>query len=162
MMLFNWRPLVCLEENSSIKFYIKVFPVAQTVEFACNAGDLGLIPGSGRSSGEGNGNPLQYSCLENSIHSNILAWRIPWTEETGRLPSMGSQGVGHNWANNTKLYIIHTHTHADIHTCTCAHTLLNSEFFFLFSPQTAVSRRASPVLHFWLWTLAVMKLLCCV
>ena len=34
-------------------------------EFACNAGDLGSIPGSGRSSGEGNGNSLQYSCLEN-------------------------------------------------------------------------------------------------
>ena len=32
---------------------------------ACNAGDLGLIPGLGRSSGEGNGNPLQYPCLEN-------------------------------------------------------------------------------------------------
>ena len=34
---------------------------------ACNAGDLGLIPGSGRSPGEENGNPLQYSCLENSM-----------------------------------------------------------------------------------------------
>ena len=34
---------------------------------ACNAGDLGSIPGLGRSPGEGNGNPLQYSCLENSI-----------------------------------------------------------------------------------------------
>ena len=34
-------------------------------ETACNARDLGLIPGSGRSPGEGNGNPLQYSCLEN-------------------------------------------------------------------------------------------------
>jgi len=34
---------------------------------ACNAGDLGLIPGLGRSPGEGNGNPLQYSCLENSM-----------------------------------------------------------------------------------------------
>ena len=32
-----------------------------------NAGDLGLIPGLGRSAGEGNGNPLQYSCLENPI-----------------------------------------------------------------------------------------------
>ena len=32
---------------------------------ACNAGDLGSVPGSGRSPGEGNGNPLQYSCLEN-------------------------------------------------------------------------------------------------
>ena len=36
-------------------------------EYACNAGDLGSIPGLGRSSGEGNGNPLQYSCLENPM-----------------------------------------------------------------------------------------------
>ena len=36
-------------------------------ESACNIGDLGLIPGLGRSPGEGNGNPLQYSCLENSV-----------------------------------------------------------------------------------------------
>ena len=36
-------------------------------ESTCNAGDLGLIPGSGRSPGEGNGNPLQYSCLENPM-----------------------------------------------------------------------------------------------
>ena len=36
-------------------------------ESACNAGDRGLIPGSGRSPGEGNGNPSQYSCLENSM-----------------------------------------------------------------------------------------------
>ena len=35
--------------------------------FAYNAGGLGSIPGSGRSSGEGNGNPLQYSCLENPM-----------------------------------------------------------------------------------------------
>ena len=39
---------------------------------ACNVGDLGLIPGSGRSPGEGNGNPLQYSCLENSMEGG--AW----------------------------------------------------------------------------------------
>ena len=36
-------------------------------ESACSAGNLGLIPGSGRSPGEGNGNPLQYSCLENPM-----------------------------------------------------------------------------------------------
>ena len=36
-------------------------------EFTCNAGDLGLIPGSERSPGEGNGYPLQYSCLENPL-----------------------------------------------------------------------------------------------
>ena len=42
-------------------------------ESACNARDPGLIPGSGRSPGEGNGNPLQYSCLENSMDRG--AWR---------------------------------------------------------------------------------------
>ena len=42
-------------------------------ESACNAGDLGLTPGSGRSPGEGNGNPLQYSCLENPMDRG--AWR---------------------------------------------------------------------------------------
>ena len=41
---------------------------------AGDTGDLGSIPGSGRTPGEGNGNPLQY-----------LAWRIPWTEEPGGL-----------------------------------------------------------------------------
>ena len=41
--------------------------VARGEKSACQAGDEDLIPGSGRSAGEGNGNPLQYSCLENSI-----------------------------------------------------------------------------------------------
>ena len=40
---------------------------------ACNAGDLGSSPGLGRSPGEGNGNPLQYSCLENPMDGG--AWR---------------------------------------------------------------------------------------
>ena len=52
----------------------------------CNAGDPGSIPGSGRSPGEGNGNPLQYSCLEN-----------PMDEEPGGLQSIGLQKVGHDW-----------------------------------------------------------------
>ena len=59
-------------------------------ESACKAGHPGSIPGSGRSFGEGNGNPLQ-----------IVAWRIPWTEEPGGPQSMGSWRVGHNWATNT-------------------------------------------------------------
>ena len=39
---------------------------------ACSAGDLGLLPESGRSPGDGNGNPFQYSCLENSM--DVGAW----------------------------------------------------------------------------------------
>ena len=89
-------------------------------ESACNAGDPGLIPGSGRSAGEGIGYPFQYSWaslvaqLEKNLpavretwvhsldwedplekgkatHSTILAWRIPWTTQ-----SMGSQRVRHD------------------------------------------------------------------
>ena len=36
-----------------------------------------------------------------ATHSSVLSWRIPWTEEPGRLQSMGSQIVGHNWATHT-------------------------------------------------------------
>ena len=42
---------------------------------ACNAGDLDSVPGSGRSPGEGNGNPLQYACLENSMDGGAQ-WAI--------------------------------------------------------------------------------------
>ena len=52
---------------------------------ACNVGDLGSIPGSGRSPGEGNGNPLLYSCLENPMDGG--AW---WAT------IHGSQRVGHD------------------------------------------------------------------
>ena len=48
---------------------------------ACNAGDSGSVPGSGRAQREGDGNP-----------SSILTWRIPWTEKS---QSMGWQRVGH-------------------------------------------------------------------
>ena len=72
-------------------------------ESACNAWDLSLNPGLGRSPGEGNHYSLQYSCLENSMDRG--AWRIPWTEEPGGLQLFTAwQRVRHNWATNT-LYI---------------------------------------------------------
>ena len=52
---------------------------------AGDAGDAGLIPGSGRAPGEGNGNPLQYSCLDN-----------PMDKGAGGLQSMGLQKVGYD------------------------------------------------------------------
>ena len=90
-----------------------------------NARDPGLIPGSRRSTGEGIGYAFHYSSgspvvqpvknmptmpeawvqsqgwkdlLEKGMatHSSILAWRIPWTDESGGLQSMGSQKAGHN------------------------------------------------------------------
>ena len=47
-------------------------------ESACSAGDLGSIPGLGRSPGRGHGNPLQYSCLENAHGQMILVGYSPW------------------------------------------------------------------------------------
>ena len=67
-------------------------------EFACQSGDLDSIPGSGRSPGEGNGNPLQYSCLENPMDRE--AWR-------GTVHGVAKSQV---WWSST-----HTHTHT--HTC---------------------------------------------
>ena len=64
---------------------------------ACNGGDTGdqgLISGLGISPGEGNGNPLEYSCLENSMDRESCGVQS------------GSQRVRYDWATNT-----HTHTH---------------------------------------------------
>ena len=77
---------------------MKDFPGGSEVKAsASNAGDLGSIPGSGRSPGEGNGNSLQY-----------LAWRNPWTEEPGRLQYIGSQRVRHNRVTNTFIFTEHS------------------------------------------------------
>ena len=54
-------------------------------ESACGAGDSGSIPGLGRSLEKGM-----------ATHSSILAWRTPWTEEPGRLQSMGLQRARHD------------------------------------------------------------------
>ena len=66
------------------------FPMTQQAKNllanAGDTGDVGLISGLGRSPGEENGYPLQY----------ILAWKIPWTEESSGLQFMELQQVGHN------------------------------------------------------------------
>ena len=62
---------------------MRSFPGGSVVKnLPANAGDLSSIPGLGRSLGEGM-----------ATHSSILAWRTPWTEEPGRLQSMGSQKI---------------------------------------------------------------------
>ena len=67
------------------------FPGESVVkESTCHTRDLSLIPGSGRSPGEGTGSPLQYSCLKNSMGRG--AWQ---------LQSMGWPRVRHDWATNT-------------------------------------------------------------
>ena len=72
----------------AISLYLRFLWGAQMVKnerTAWNAGDLGLIPGLGRSSEK-----------EMTTHSSILAWRSPWTERPSGLQSMGSHRDGHN------------------------------------------------------------------
>ena len=83
----EWHSIVCGFLGGSV---VKNLPA--------NAGDTGVISGSGRFPGGGNGNPLP-----------LFAWKIPWTEEPNRLQFMGSQRVGHNLA--TECTHTHTHTH---------------------------------------------------
>ena len=72
----NWTQL----SNSRASLVVQRLKVS-----ACNVGDLGSIPGLGRYPGEGNGNPLQYSCLENPMDG------VAWWAIVHRL-----QTVGHN------------------------------------------------------------------
>ena len=55
-------------------------------ESTCNVGDLGLIPGWGRSSGGGHGNPLKYSCLENLYGQRSLVGYSPWGRKELDMP----------------------------------------------------------------------------
>ena len=102
LLIFIVSPLFLLTKQQSKKWkqkvtvsadlpftYLRVegFPGGSgSKESTCNAGHPGSFRESGRSPGEGNGNPL-----------SILAWRISWTEKPGGLQSMGSQKVRHDF-----------------------------------------------------------------
>ena len=53
------------------------------VKCVCNAGDLDSFPGLGRSPGEGNGNPLQYPCLENPVDEGAWYATVMWSQRVG-------------------------------------------------------------------------------
>ena len=79
-------------EYMDVYVYIWGFPEALVVKnLPASTGDIrdtGLIPGSGRSPGEGHGNPFQYSCLENPGQRSLVGY------SPGRLQSIESQRVG--------------------------------------------------------------------
>ena len=92
---------ICQKESNSILLSMTGFPCGSVVKNPpANAGDVGLIPGSGRSSGEGNGYPLQYSCLKKSHGQRSL---------------VGYSPGGHKESDSTE-HTVHTHTHTHTHT----------------------------------------------
>ena len=88
---------LCVCMSFSVSFVFTFIDVGIIQESACSAGDLGSIPGLERSPGEGNGNPLQYSCLENFMDRG--AWRAT---------IYGVTKVKYDWVTNTSL--LHTNS----------------------------------------------------
>ena len=86
-LMLSFKPAFSLSSFTLIK---SLFGGWNGKESTCNAEDPGFIPGSGISSGEGNGHWLQYYCLENSIDRG--AWRATVNRSTR---------VGHDWVTNT-------------------------------------------------------------
>ena len=68
------------ESDATYRLNSNIILGSVVMNLPANAGDIGLVPGSGRSPGEGNGNPLQYSCLENPMDRG--AWWATVHEDT--------------------------------------------------------------------------------
>ena len=88
-MLYTKKKMLIILITSSCHKILSFPGGSELKASASNAGDLGSIPGLGRS-------------LEKEMvtHSSILAWRIPWMEKPGRLQSTGSQRVRHDWTTS--------------------------------------------------------------
>ena len=86
-----WRDWLCTNLDKSAESFWTCQVALVVKNPPASAGDIkrcGFVPWVGRSSGVGNGHPVQY-----------FAWKIPWTEEPGGLQCKGSQRVRHNWRN---------------------------------------------------------------
>ena len=81
-------------------------------ESTCNVGDLCSVPGSGRSPGEENGNPLQYSCLENPLGQRSLAGYSPWgrrESDTTEQPSIAAVCACQSQSPSLQVCPLHLH-----------------------------------------------------
>ena len=98
-----------------LPFIVRGFPGGSEVKAsACNAGDLGSISGLGRSPGEGNGNPLQYSCLENPMDRG--AW---WAAVHGVAKSRTWLSDFTHWLTQCLVHILGFPDGASVKESTC-------------------------------------------
>ena len=130
---WSCKQLDVTEQLSTYTYTYTVFPVAWGKESICNAGDardLGSIPALGRSPREGNGNPLQYSCLKNPMERGAC------------------QATVHAVAESTKHTHMHIYVYKYIWTYICLFTSL-----FIFFTKIEVLRHYSYLsgspLYFW-------------
>ena len=132
IMSYIQCPISCPPLSLSLSFFLFIAVYVRwnvhsmyTQESACNAGDLGSIPGSGRSPVEGNGNPLQCSCLENprdgrawwaAVCGVTQSWTwLKWLSSSSRR-LVGYSPRGHKELNMTERLHFHF-TMYNIHAC---------------------------------------------
>ena len=96
------RSWLSLQEPCSL--FLPQFPVAQRLKHLPSMQET-------RDWSLGQVDPLEKEMV---THSSNLAWRIPWTEKPGRLQSMGSQRVGHDWATSLSLFLLEPVDHNSI------------------------------------------------
>ena len=118
-------------------YFLRASLVAQMVKISCSAGDLGSVPGLGRSPGEWNGNPLQDSCLENpmdrgawltSVHGVVESDITEWLTHTH--PHVISSGIGY-----VPFSISYPTLRLRLNVCKSLNFLLSSVCFSFFLPE---------------------------
>ena len=128
--------------------WLHSFPdVSDSKDSVCNVGDLGVIPGWGRSAGEGNGYPLQCSCLENSMDRGAWQGYSPW----------GHKRVRHGWVTNT--FTFHFHSFERPHQSSQESLKQRGSLAVVLSWIKEAKALMSRIISHWMWT--VLGRLCC-
>ena len=142
--IYQWNKIESQEINHTPMGIWDFLCVSDDKASACNAGDLGSIPGLGRSSGEGNGNPLQYSCQDNPIDRGTWQTAIHGVAK--------SQLWLSDWAYThiTYVYVWLIHFACTPETNNIVNKLHSNKIFL--KKWWNLDSLSLPLLTMWLWT----------